>query len=180
MNRLYRPITELREFIFPHPGTRGESRLRCLRVDACGHRALRARTGQCLVARIRLSANRFLSTQFASRLSLIAFATAAVRGLFSQADFYGTIQTALVALGVFYVLGLVIGEAADASSRRTPRPTWSSDSARPRSPGPPSHRPERMTFHHGGSHGNTGHGRYCRCSGRPIRRINPIKSCAIF
>jgi hypothetical protein len=53
-----------------------------------------------------------VSTQFASRLSLIAFATAAVRGLLSQADFYGTIQTALVALGVFYVLGLVIGDAA--------------------------------------------------------------------
>ena len=53
-----------------------------------------------------------MSTQFASRLSLIAFATAAVRGLLNQADFYGTIQTALVALGVFYVLGLVIGEAA--------------------------------------------------------------------
>jgi len=53
-----------------------------------------------------------VSTQFAGRLSLIAFATAAFRGLWTQADFFGTIQTALVSLGVFYVLGLVIGEAA--------------------------------------------------------------------
>jgi hypothetical protein len=56
--------------------------------------------------------NDTVSTQFAGRLSLIAFATAAVRGLWFQADFLGTIQTALVSLGVFYVLGLVIGEAA--------------------------------------------------------------------
>jgi hypothetical protein len=53
-----------------------------------------------------------VSTQFARRLSLIAFATAVLRGLLGQADFFGTIQTALVALGVFYVLGLVVGEAA--------------------------------------------------------------------
>jgi hypothetical protein len=43
---------------------------------------------------------------------LIAFATVAVRGLLGQADFFGTIQTALVSLGAFYVLGLVVGEAA--------------------------------------------------------------------
>ena len=53
-----------------------------------------------------------MSTQFAGRLSLIAFATAAFRGLWTQADFIGTIQTALVSLGVFYILGLVIGDAA--------------------------------------------------------------------
>ena len=53
-----------------------------------------------------------MSTQFAGRLSLIAFVTAVLRGLLGQADFFGTIQTALVSLGVFYVLGLVIGEAA--------------------------------------------------------------------
>jgi hypothetical protein len=53
-----------------------------------------------------------VSTQFARRLSLIAFATAALRGLLGEADFFGAIQTALVALGVFYVLGLVVGEAA--------------------------------------------------------------------
>ncbi len=53
-----------------------------------------------------------VATQFASRLALIAFATAALRGLFCEADFFGTIQTALVSLGAFYVLGLVMGEAA--------------------------------------------------------------------
>jgi hypothetical protein len=53
-----------------------------------------------------------VSTQFAGRLSLIAFVTAVLRGLLGQADFFGTIQTALVSLGVFYVLGLVVGEAA--------------------------------------------------------------------
>jgi hypothetical protein len=53
-----------------------------------------------------------VSTQFAGRLSLIAFATAVLRGLLGQADFFGTIQTALVSLGVFYVLGLIVGEAA--------------------------------------------------------------------
>jgi len=53
-----------------------------------------------------------VATQFASRLSLIAFATVAIRGLLCGADFFGTIQTALVALGMFYILGLVVGEAA--------------------------------------------------------------------
>jgi hypothetical protein len=53
-----------------------------------------------------------VSTQFAGRLSLIAFATVVLRGLWAQGDFFGTIQTALVSLGMFYVLGLVIGEAA--------------------------------------------------------------------
>jgi hypothetical protein len=53
-----------------------------------------------------------VATQFAKRLALIAFATAALRGLFCEADFFATMQTALVALGVFYVLGLVLGEAA--------------------------------------------------------------------
>jgi len=53
-----------------------------------------------------------LATQFASRLSLIAFATVVLRGLLCGADFFGTIQTALVSLGTFYILGLVVGEAA--------------------------------------------------------------------
>ena len=56
--------------------------------------------------------NDTVSTQFAGRLSLIAFATVVLRGLLGEADFFGTIQTALVSLGVFYVLGLVVGEAA--------------------------------------------------------------------
>jgi|SRR5580692_3587483 hypothetical protein len=53
-----------------------------------------------------------VATQFAKRLALIAFATAALRGLFCETDFFATMQTALVSLGAFYVLGLVLGEAA--------------------------------------------------------------------
>ena len=53
-----------------------------------------------------------MASQFAYRLSLIAFATTTVRGLLSGADFYGTIQTALAALGLFFLAGLVLGELA--------------------------------------------------------------------
>jgi hypothetical protein len=53
-----------------------------------------------------------VATQFAKRLALISFATAALRGLFGEADFFATMQTALVSLGAFYVLGLVLGEVA--------------------------------------------------------------------
>jgi len=53
-----------------------------------------------------------VASQFAYRLSLIAFATTTVRGLLSGADFYGTIQTALAALGLFFLAGLVLGELA--------------------------------------------------------------------
>jgi hypothetical protein len=49
---------------------------------------------------------------FASRLSLIAFATAIVQGLIDRADFQGTLQTALLLLAVFFGLGYVIGEIA--------------------------------------------------------------------
>ncbi|HXY37514.1 MAG TPA: hypothetical protein VEI07_25045 [Planctomycetaceae bacterium] len=53
-----------------------------------------------------------VATQFGKRLALIAFATAILRGLFCGADFFATMQTALVSLGAFYLLGLVLGEAA--------------------------------------------------------------------
>lgn len=53
-----------------------------------------------------------MAHEFAVRLALIAFATAAMRGLFSGADFQPAIQTALLALGAFYVVGLVCGEVA--------------------------------------------------------------------
>ncbi len=56
--------------------------------------------------------DRTLSTQFAQRLALIAFATAVLRGLVCGADFFGTIQTALIAIGAFYALGWLVGEAA--------------------------------------------------------------------
>jgi hypothetical protein len=55
---------------------------------------------------------KLVATQFAKRLALISFATAALRGLFCEADFFATMQTALVSLGAFYVLGLVLGEVA--------------------------------------------------------------------
>lgn len=50
--------------------------------------------------------------QFASRLSLIAFATASIRGLLHGADFQGTLQTAIAAGVVFFGLGLGLGELA--------------------------------------------------------------------
>jgi hypothetical protein len=53
-----------------------------------------------------------VATQFGSRLALIAFATATLRGLLAGADFEGTIQSALLAGLVFFVLGLVCGELA--------------------------------------------------------------------
>jgi hypothetical protein len=53
-----------------------------------------------------------VASQFAYRLSLIAFTTTTVRGLLSGADFYGTIQAALLALAVFYAAGLLMGELA--------------------------------------------------------------------
>ena len=53
-----------------------------------------------------------VAKQFASRLALIAFATAALRGLISGAAFQGSLQAALVAMAAFYGLGLVLGELA--------------------------------------------------------------------
>jgi hypothetical protein len=53
-----------------------------------------------------------VAVQFAGRLSLIAFATALVRGAICGAEFEATLQTALVALAAFYGLGLVFGELA--------------------------------------------------------------------
>ncbi len=53
-----------------------------------------------------------MTKQFASRLALIAFAAASLRGLISGAAFQGTLQAALVAMAVFYGLGLVLGDLA--------------------------------------------------------------------
>jgi len=66
------------------------------------------------LARTPSNTGRFnlVATQFAKRLALIAFATASLRGLFCEADFFATMQTALISLGVFYILGFVLGEAA--------------------------------------------------------------------
>jgi hypothetical protein len=67
-----------------------------------------------------------VAAQFARRLALIAFATATLRGLICEADFFGTIQTALIALGALYLLGLIVGEVA----RRVVEETVRADLAR--------------------------------------------------
>ena len=53
-----------------------------------------------------------LRSQFAFRLSLIAFATMAMRGLMTGGDFEGTMQSALLILALFFGLGWIIGELA--------------------------------------------------------------------
>ena len=53
-----------------------------------------------------------VAKQFASRLSLIAFSTASLRGLLCGADFEGTMRTALIVTAVFYGLGLILGDLA--------------------------------------------------------------------
>ena len=53
-----------------------------------------------------------MASLFASRLSLIAFATVSVRGVITGAEFEGTLKSALFAAVVFYGLGLVVGELA--------------------------------------------------------------------
>jgi uncharacterized membrane protein len=53
-----------------------------------------------------------VAKQFACRISLIAFATATIRGAISGADFEGTISAALLALALFFGIGLVCGELA--------------------------------------------------------------------
>jgi hypothetical protein len=70
----------------------------------------RARAGQLgIFSSVRATP---VARQFASRLALIAFTAASLRGLISGADFQGTLQTALIAMAVFYGLGLVLGELA--------------------------------------------------------------------
>ncbi|MEX0702480.1 MAG: hypothetical protein WD069_10330 [Planctomycetales bacterium] len=51
-----------------------------------------------------------MAARFASRLALIAFAAATIRGLLEGADFQGTLTTGLAAVAVFYGLGLVLGD----------------------------------------------------------------------
>ena len=53
-----------------------------------------------------------MAHEYAVRLALIAFATASIQGLISNADFQPAVQTSLIALAVFYVLGYVCGELA--------------------------------------------------------------------
>jgi len=49
---------------------------------------------------------------FGTQLSLIVFAIAAIQGLIKGAEFPHTIQTALLAMCVFYALGWILGELA--------------------------------------------------------------------
>ncbi len=56
--------------------------------------------------------NRLVAKQFASRLSLISFAVAILRGLIDGSDFEGTMRLALLVMVLFYVLGLAIGTLA--------------------------------------------------------------------
>jgi len=53
-----------------------------------------------------------LAHEYAVRLALIAFATAAVQGLFARSAFEPALKLALGAAGAFYVLGWVCGEMA--------------------------------------------------------------------
>ncbi len=49
---------------------------------------------------------------FASRISLIAFATASLRGVMTGGHFEGTLKTALAAAAAFYLFGLICGDLA--------------------------------------------------------------------
>jgi len=53
-----------------------------------------------------------VSTQFATRLSLIAFFATLVQGVVTGAGFADTVQDGLAAMAVFYGLGWVLGELA--------------------------------------------------------------------
>ena len=53
-----------------------------------------------------------MALQFASRLSLLAFATMALRGVLDRSDFQATLEAALLLAAVFYGLGLFLGELA--------------------------------------------------------------------
>lgn len=53
-----------------------------------------------------------MANDYAVRLALIAFATAAIQGLFTRAAFEPALKTALAATAAFYVLGWLCGEMA--------------------------------------------------------------------
>ncbi len=59
---------------------------------------------------IRFSSDEIVAAQFGSRLALIAFATALMRGTIDRTDFVGAIQFAMIVLVVFFAIGLMIGE----------------------------------------------------------------------
>ena len=53
-----------------------------------------------------------MAVQYASRLSLVAFATAAVRGLLMRSELVAALQASLLAAAAFYGLGLLLGDLA--------------------------------------------------------------------
>jgi hypothetical protein len=53
-----------------------------------------------------------VAQEYAVRLALISFATAAVQGLVVRADFTLALKSALAAAAAFYVLGWLCGEMA--------------------------------------------------------------------
>lgn len=53
-----------------------------------------------------------MATQYAPRLALIAVLTVIGRGLLGDGDFAGTVEMAAIAAGVFFGLGLLVGEIA--------------------------------------------------------------------
>ena len=50
--------------------------------------------------------------QFATRISMITFATVCLRGMLLGSEFLGTIRSALFAGAGFYCFGVIIGEIA--------------------------------------------------------------------
>lgn len=53
-----------------------------------------------------------MAQEYATRLAMIAFATAVIQGLMTGAAFELALKHALLALAVFFALGLAVGELA--------------------------------------------------------------------
>ena len=55
---------------------------------------------------------KIVAWQFATRISMITFATVCLRGMLLGSEFLGTIRSALLAGAGFYCLGAIVGEIA--------------------------------------------------------------------
>lgn len=62
--------------------------------------------------RLSHSGMQAVAQEFATRLAMIAFSTATIQGLMTGAAFEPALKHALLALAVFYGLGLAVGELA--------------------------------------------------------------------
>jgi hypothetical protein len=78
-----------------------------VRKPVAGRKGLRGRLSGTLT-----TWNTAVANDYAARLALIAFATAAIQGLFTRAAFEPALKTALAATAAFYVLGWLCGEMA--------------------------------------------------------------------